>query len=151
MTKCDWDFDATKLLPSAAAVVAHTISIPQFPPTTGSYERNNICIHPGKGVLSKCVFIGTAGAADVDEGISPYALKAVAAGKLPVETPEELAFDLTASELSEKVIAVEAEVVIAGQEQREGVSSDVRVFDTKHKEAVAELAAVEMQGRGLSL
>lgn len=48
---------------------------------------------------------------------------AVAAGKLPVETPEELAFDLTASELAEKVIAAEAEVVIAGQEHQEGVVS----------------------------
>lgn len=32
--------DDPKPLSSAAAVVAHTISIPQFSPATGSYEQN---------------------------------------------------------------------------------------------------------------
>lgn len=51
----------------------------------------------------------------------------VAAGRMPAETteslPEELAFVVTASELAEKVIAEEAEVVVAGQEQQVGVVS----------------------------
>lgn len=51
----------------------------------------------------------------------------VAAGRMPAETteslPEELAFVVTASELAEKVIAEEAEVVVAGQEQQVEVVS----------------------------